>query len=390
MQLTNSSIYLRLLLSRPHAFNAETALACSIYSKITKRVKCAAPYKPSVPRVLNTRGTDHLNGHMLKPEHQSQIEAAAALLHRGGVIALPTETVYGLAADAANSEAVKRIFAIKGRPVDHPLIVHIADQSQLVYWASEVPHSAQLLANHFWPGPLTLILPRSQHVSDSITGGQDTVGLRVPNHPLTLAVLRAMGPHGAVAAPSANRYGRISPTTATHVQEELGNSVDMILDGGPCQVGLESTIVSCIGDKVTVLRPGGIPLSAIEKLLNQQIDVVDSSTAKIRVSGSVLSHYAPLTPLELVTHENLWHRADELKAQGLRVATLEYTPSNEVHSDISRTTMPSTAEAYGQCLYATLRQLDSEHFDRLLAETPPQSVEWLAVADRLKRASHRN
>jgi L-threonylcarbamoyladenylate synthase len=327
---------------------------------------------------------------MLKPEQQSQIEAAAALLHRGGVIALPTETVYGLAADASNPEAVKRIFAIKGRPADHPLIVHIADLSQLAYWASEVPHAALLLAQHFWPGPLTLILPRSKHVSNSITGGQDTVGLRVPNHPLTLGVLRAMGPHGAVAAPSANRYGRISPTTAAHVQEELGNSVDMILDGGPCQVGLESTIVSCMGDKVTVLRPGGVPVAAIEKLLQQHVEVVDSNTAKIRVSGSVLSHYAPRTPLELVTGENLWHRVDVLKAQGLRVATLEYTLFDEVHSDISRTKMPDTAEAYGQCLYATLRQLDNEHFDRLLAEAPPPTVEWLAVADRLKRASHRD
>lgn len=330
---------------------------------------------------------------MLKPEQQSQIEAAAAILRKGGVVAMPTETVYGLAADAANPAAVRRIFEIKGRPADHPLIVHIADESQLRYWASVVPKSAKLLARRFWPGPLTLILPRSQHVADVITGGQDTVGLRVPDHPVALALLRAMGENTALAAPSANRYGRISPTTAQHVRDELGDSVDMILDGGSCQVGLESTIVSCIGDHVIVLRPGGIPVSAIEEVLQHKVEVVDSSTAAIRVSGSVLSHYAPLTPLELVSHQDLWQRACELDTQGVRVATLEWSAPDEVHSThagIQRTTMPANPVIYGQMLYATLRQLDNEHYGRLLAEAPPQTVEWLAVADRLKRASHRD
>ena len=334
---------------------------------------------------------------MLKPELQAQIEAAAAILRKGGVVAIPTETVYGLAADASNPDAVKQIFAIKGRPADHPLIVHIAEKSQLKHWAREVPKSATLLARRFWPGPLTLVLPRSQHVSDIITGGQDTVGLRVPDHPVALALLRAMGQHGALAAPSANRYGRISPTTAAHVRDELGDSVDMILDGGPCQVGLESTIVSCISDSVTVLRPGGIPLSAIEEVLQHKVEVVDSSTASIRVSGSVLSHYAPVTPLELLPHASLWQRACELAAQGLRVATLEWSAPDEVHltnataahAGIHRSSIPANPVIYGQMLYATLRQLDSEHFDRLLAEAPPQTTEWLAVADRLKRASYR-
>lgn len=329
---------------------------------------------------------------MLKPEVQSAIDSAAAILRKGGVVALPTETVYGLAADATQPDAVKRIFAIKGRPADHPLIVHIADNSQLADWASEVPTAAQLLAEHFWPGPLTLILPRKPQVSDSITGGQDTVGLRVPNHPLTLAVLRAMGPHAAVAAPSANRYGRISPTTAAHVREELGDSVDMILDGGPCQVGLESTIVSCIGDKVNVLRPGGIPVTAIEQVLKHPVEITDSSTAKIRVSGSVLSHYAPLTLLELLPHKDLLERAQALSEQGLRVATLEWSAADEVnakHENFTRTRLPNNAAEYGQQLYATLRQLDNERFDCLLAETPPHTLEWLAVADRLLRASYR-
>jgi L-threonylcarbamoyladenylate synthase len=329
---------------------------------------------------------------MLEAELQSRIEAAAAILRKGGVVAIPTETVYGLAADASNPAAVKRIFEIKGRPADHPLIVHIADESQLAHWAREVPKSAKLLARQFWPGPLTLILPRSPHVSDGITGGQDTVGLRVPDHPVALKLLRAMGPQGGLAAPSANRYGRISPTTAAHVREELGDRVDMILDGGPCQVGLESTIVSCVGDTVTILRPGGISLAAIEEVLQHKVEIVDSATAKIRVSGSVLSHYAPATPLELIAGASLWQRACELKAQGLRIATLEWSAPDEVnstHADIVRTAMPANPVNYGQMLYATLRQLDNGHFDRLLAETPPQTATWLAVADRLKRASHR-
>ena len=334
---------------------------------------------------------------MLTPELQSRIETAAAILRKGGVVAIPTETVYGLAADAANPQAVKRIFEIKGRPADHPLIVHIADEAQLSHWAMDVPQSAKLLARHFWPGPLTLILPRSQHVSDAVTGGQNTVGLRVPDHPVALALLRAMGPNAALAAPSANRYGRISPTTAEHVREELGDSVDMILDGGSCQVGLESTIVSCLDGQVTVLRPGGIPLTALEEALQQKISVVDGTEAKIRVSGSLLSHYAPVTPLEVLPREDFWQRARDLQAQGLRIATLEWSapdailPQNTVnsqHANIERTTMPANPVAYGQLLYATLRQLDHAQFDRMIAEAPPQTVEWLAVTDRLRRASY--
>lgn len=335
---------------------------------------------------------------MLKPELLAQIETAAAILRQGGVVAFPTETVYGLGADASNPAAVRRIFKIKGRPADHPLIVHLSDKSQLSHWAREVPEAAYLLAEHFWPGPLTLILPRSPHVSDVVTGGQDTVGLRVPSHPVALALLRAMGPTAALAAPSANRYGRISPTTAAHVREDLGDSVDMILDGGPCEVGLESTIVSFVGNSATVLRPGGIPLANLEKVLQQKIAVTDSTGSGVRVSGSKLSHYAPVTPLEILSGGNLWQRACELEAQGMRVATLEWSAPNAVHltssghpehGRIVRTIMPADPAAYGQMLYATLRQLDGARFDRLLAEATPETTAWLAVADRLKRASYR-
>jgi len=315
---------------------------------------------------------------MLKPELQTQLDAAADLLRQGGVVAFPTETVYGLGADAANPTAIRRVFEIKGRPANHPLILHLADESQVSHWASTVPNSAKLLARRFWPGPLTLILPRSKHVTNAITGGQDTVGLRVPDHPVALALIRAMGQFGGLAAPSANRYGRISPTTAAHVREELGDKVDMILDGGACQVGLESTIVSCIGDSVTVLRPGGVPLPALEELLQQKIMVADSSSAEIRVSGSQLSHYAPLTPLELCHSANLWQRVAALGRQGMRIATIEWsTPYS----------MPANPVAYGQLLYATLRKLDEARFDLLLVEAPPATAAWMAVTDRLQRAS---
>jgi L-threonylcarbamoyladenylate synthase len=328
----------------------------------------------------------------------TQIEAAAERLRAGGVVALPTETVYGLAADASNPAAVKRIFEIKGRPADHPLIVHIGDVSQLRHWARDIPATAYLLAQHFWPGPLTLILPRQAHVSDVVTGGQDSIGLRVPKHPLALAVLRVMGEAAGLAAPSANRYGRISPTTAKHVYDELGETVDMILDGGACEVGLESTIVSCLGQEVALLRPGGVPRASLEKVLGYTIQVVDSATASVRVSGNKLSHYAPLTPLEMASRADLKQRLDSLLAQGLRVATLEWSATddvrnqnklNSVQSNSVRHLMPNDAVAYAQQLYASLRQLDEGHFDRLLAEAPPGDASWLAVADRLQRASYR-
>lgn len=335
---------------------------------------------------------------MFKPIPPSQIAAAADLLRKGRVVALPTETVYGLAADASNPDAVKRIFEIKGRPADHPLIVHIGDQSLLGHWAREVPAAAIILARHFWPGPLTLILPRSQHVSDIVTGGQDSVGLRVPNHPVALAVLHAMGATGGLAAPSANRYGRISPTTAAHVREELGDRVDMVLDGGACEIGLESTIVSCVGDDIILLRPGGIALATLEACLQQKIKGGDSAASSVRVSGNKLSHYAPLTRLEILPGAELWPHACVLEAQGLRVATMEWSTAdveagqNKVHSahaGIVRTFMPNDAVNYAQQFYAVLRQLDGARFDCLLAERPPQSAAWLAVMDRLQRASYR-
>jgi L-threonylcarbamoyladenylate synthase len=322
-----------------------------------------------------------------------RLTSTVALLRAGGVVAFPTETVYGLGADVSNPAALRRVFEIKGRPTDHPLIVHIAAASELPRWAREVPEQAWRLAEEFWPGPLTLILPRSECVSDSVTGGQDTVGLRVPDHPLALALLKALAPEKALAAPSANRFGRVSPTSAAHVCEELGDAVDMILDGGSCEVGLESTIVGFTGETAVILRPGGIPLGALAKVLDGSIAVSGDAKRAMRVPGSLSSHYSPATPLELQPCHDLVRRAFELEASGLRIALMgwssEYMRQARNPENIKAMHFPMPAEPldYGRKLYATLRFIDHQNFDHLLVEAPPDEPDWMAVADRLRRAS---
>lgn len=322
-----------------------------------------------------------------------QITAAAALLDAGGVVAFPTETVYGLGADISHPDAVDRIFRIKGRPTSHPLIVHISSLQDLPYWSQDIPEAAWKLVTHFWPGPLTLILQRSHHIPLNVTGGQETVGLRIPDHPVALDLLQ----HGAgnrkraLAAPSANRFGHISPTTAAHVREELGEAADMILDGGNCTVGLESTIVSFHNQTVTLLRPGGIPLAALEAVLGTPVTLSAGISTTIRVSGSMASHYAPDTPLEVLSASSLQQRARYLASQGLRVAVMARSSSLLTSLQDTVTSclaMPETVPAYGSRLYATLRQLDRQGFDCILAESPPTGTDWLAVTDRLQRASH--
>lgn len=321
----------------------------------------------------------------------NNIAAAAELLRTGGTVAFPTETVYGLGADISSPSAISKIFEIKQRPTNHPLIVHFADMFHLQHWASEIPESAWKLAEHFWPGPLTLILQRSNRIPTTVTGGQDTVGLRIPNHPIALDLLKTLGADTAVAAPSANRFGRISPTTATHVYEELGDTVGMILDGGACEIGLESTIVSFINDTPTIVRPGGILPDALADVLNGQIILANKNNLTERTPGSHDSHYAPTTPLEACSSEYITQHSLKLAAQGLRIIVITWSncmkniPSNK---NISRFCMSSEPQAYGNQLYATLHQFDREKFDRLLIETPPSSPNWLAINDRLQRASH--
>ena len=315
------------------------------------------------------------------------VARAVAVLEAGGLIGLPTETVYGLAADASNVSAVARIFAAKGRPADHPVIVHLADAAQMDDWANEIPQSARRLAAAFWPGPLTLILERAAHVQDAVTGGQATVGLRVPSDPLAHAVLAAFaqaraGCPAGIAAPSANKFGRVSPTTAQHVREEFGAAVDLVLDGGQSVVGIESTIVDCTVDPVRILRPGAITREQVAAVLEQVVSVDATDAATPRVSGSLEAHYAPRTPTCLIDAEDL---ADALKHHAdKRVALLAFTSAHSVQHRITASTQ---AQAYAHALYASLRELDAVGCDVLLVERPPAGAAWDAVNDRLRRAA---
>lgn len=317
------------------------------------------------------------------PVNPQTIQQAAALLRDGKLVAIPTETVYGLGADAANPEAVVKIFQAKGRPADHPLIVHLALDRQIRDWASDIPDSAWRLASAFWPGPLTLILPKQAWVSKAVTGGQDTVGLRVPAHPVASWLLRTFG--GGIAAPSANRFGRISPTLAAHVAEELGDSIDCILDGGPCLVGVESTIVDLTDRQPTILRPGRISHSQLESVL--ECDVALQSQHKIRAPGMLAAHYAPTTPALLCRREQLIDQFDSRCAQGQRVGVLSF---GEVLTDFPcqwQQHLSATPGAYEAALYQALRQLDQAQLDCILVQAPPQEEAWAAVNDRLGKAT---
>ncbi|QZA76441.1 threonylcarbamoyl-AMP synthase [Deefgea tanakiae] len=313
------------------------------------------------------------------------LSQALTLLRAGELVGIPTETVYGLAADASQPAAVAKIFAAKGRPNDHPVIVHIAGVEQLTDWAQNIPDSAYQLAEAFWPGPLTLILERQAHVSDSVTGGQNTVGLRAPAHPITHELLRQFG--GGLAAPSANQFGHVSPTTAEHVRHEFtDDQLKLILDGGACHVGVESTIVSLVGGVAKLLRPGGISRAAIETVLGTAIEHhTDQASAQQRVSGLLDSHYAPRTPLLLGSLSALLQVASREHSNGKKVVLLTQEENTTIAYPQHK--MPNNPTAYAQEIYATLRRLDQEQFDLLLLETPPQGAEWLAIHDRINRAA---
>lgn len=321
----------------------------------------------------------------------SRITQAVACLNHGELVAFPTETVYGLGAEISQAAAIEKLFSVKGRPKHHPLIVHFAHLADLDYWAENIPDYAWQLAEHFWPGPLTLILKKSVHVPSSVTGGQDTVGLRIPNHPLALALLTALGPHKALAAPSANRFGHISPTLASHVETDFGNTLGMILDGGACTVGVESTIIACISHPPVLLRPGGISPVAIEQAIKCSLST-KAAQASIRVSGSLASHYAPVTPLKIMDDESTINYLDILLQQGLRIGVLVHSPKLQAlfarRKNVRCIAMPDNPQDYARRLYATLRALDRQNLDHLIVEDVPEETEWLAIADRLQRASY--
>jgi L-threonylcarbamoyladenylate synthase len=316
------------------------------------------------------------------------IDSAARLLRDGQLVSFPTETVYGLGADARNADAVGRIFAAKGRPADHPLIVHIAAASVLPRWARAVPAAAHALAEAFWPGPLTLILPRAPTASDFVTGGQDSVGLRVPGHPVAQALLArfaALGGEG-IAAPSANRFGRVSATTAQHVADDFGLEVALILDGGPCRHGIESTIVAFANGEAVLLRPGAISVAQLERVLGHVPEAAGASSP--RASGTLATHYAPRTPARLMPSAELAAALGQLARPGAHIAVLAHSVAQPPLFAGAWFDAPAHDTAYAQQLYANLRALDALAADEIWIEAPPDGPEWHAVRDRLRRATH--
>jgi L-threonylcarbamoyladenylate synthase len=311
------------------------------------------------------------------------IARAVEILRAGGVIAFPTETVYGLGADAEHPDAVARVFAIKARPPGHPLIVHLGDAAALDVWCAEVPAVARRLAARFWPGPLTLVLQRSGRVPHVVTGGLDTVAIRVPRHEVALALLREF--RGGIAAPSANRYGRVSPTTAAHVRADLGGDVDVVLDGGPCQVGLESTIVDVSSGEPAILRPGGVTAEEIEEVVGRRVGV--RAGGPVRSPGQHPQHYAPRARVVIVDREKLGPRAAELLAAGRRVAVCGSGGADDGPRGVEHVVLdPGPADA-ARGLYAALREVDRRGCDVVLVTMPEEVGLGLAIADRLRRAA---
>jgi L-threonylcarbamoyladenylate synthase len=312
---------------------------------------------------------------------------AATVLRRGGLVAFPTETVYGLGADATNASAVRRLFAVKGRPPDHPVIVHVGANANIDEWADDAGDSARALARACWPGPLTVVVrKRSGIVVDEVTGGRATVGLRVPSHPLALELLDAFG--GAVAAPSANRFGRVSPTTAQHVRDDLGDDVDLVLDGGPSTVGIESTIVDCTGDVPAILRVGGVTRDAVERIVGAPVEL--RTRGEVAAPGTLASHYAPNARVELVERDDVVERAAELTGTRTRVAVLALEgdlPGTTEQERFVVLAPPRDVDEYARFVYQRLRDADASGMDVVLVVPPPDEGIGAAVRDRLARAA---
>lgn len=312
----------------------------------------------------------------------ADVAAAVAALAAGDIVGLPTETVYGLAADAANPEAIAKVYRVKGRPADHPLIVHVLGAEQARQWASW-NDAAQRLADACWPGPLTIVLRRRDDAPAWACSGQPTIALRAPSHPVARQVMQALARRGitGIAAPSANRFGRVSPTSPAHVRADLGDDVAVVVDGGDAAVGIESTIVDLSRDRPVLLRPGHVGPETIARVLG--VPVAEADREAPRVPGALPSHYAPVTPLELVAAGELAARSAQARARGQRVAAWSVEPVADAHWQ----RRPDDPEAMAQALYRTLRELDAAGVDLILVEAPPASVEWDAVRDRLTRAA---
>jgi L-threonylcarbamoyladenylate synthase len=323
------------------------------------------------------------------PTPQS-IAAAAQALRDGALVAFPTETVYGLGADARNPAALQRLFAAKRRPAEHPVIVHVASKVAAARWSRAMPSFAGALADAFWPGPLTLILPRADGVSDRVTGGQTSVGLRVPAHPVAQALLAAFAELGGdgIAAPSANRFGRISGTTAQHVADDFGDEVAVILDGGPCAHGLESTIVDCTREAPALLRPGAIGVAELTRVLGTPPDAPSGNAP--RASGTLATHYAPQTRSRLLAGDALRTALAHLGGPGAHIAVLAHSLTQPPSFEGTWFDAPTDSALYAHQLYSNLRALDAREADEIWIEEPPDGPDWIAVNDRLRRATHRN
>jgi L-threonylcarbamoyladenylate synthase len=312
---------------------------------------------------------------------EAAIARAVELVRAGEVVAFPTETVYGLGADASNADAVAKIFTLKGRPETHPVIVHLADAGALDAWTREIPSGARTLAATFWPGPLTMILKRAGDVLDAVTGGQDTVGIRIPSHPVAKQLLAAFG--GGIAAPSANKFGRVSPTTAMHVFSDFVHAVPLVLDGGASAVGIESTIVDFSGEHPRLLRPGGVPAAAIEEALGAPLAPADDAAP--RAPGSHALHYAPRAQLKLVRRVEMLETLSSHK--GRRIGALALEVSVPRLNQALQRVVPVVAVQYAHELYSALRALDAQNVDVILVEAPPKTPAWQAINDRLARAA---
>lgn len=321
---------------------------------------------------------------MTAPQHD--VARAVEILRAGGLVAFPTETVYGLGADASSEAAVRRLYAVKGRPPGHPVIVHLRGADALGDWVAEVPDGARTLAQACWPGPLTLVLRRAPGVVDQVTGGRDTVAVRVPDQPVALALLRAFG--GGVAAPSANRFGRVSPTTAAAVRADLGDDVDVVLDGGPCRVGVESTIVDWSGDEPAIRREGGVTRDEVEALLGAPIAVRTGEAGGAAAPGTLPSHYAPRARVDLAADDaDVVRQVGAATARGERAGVLGVRARAALASGAVVLASPATVEEYARVLYGALRAADDAGLDVVVAVLPDARGLGAAVADRLRRAA---
>lgn len=316
----------------------------------------------------------------------TDIPLAVEQLKCGQLVAFPTETVYGLGADASNSAAIEKVFKVKGRPSDHPVIVHIANAEQLSSWARDIPSIAWQLTKAFWPGPLTVILLKQPDVSELITGGQDTIGIRIPNHPTTLQLLQQFG--SGIIGPSANKYGRVSPTNAKHVETDLGNDIELILDGGTCTVGIESTIIDLSGPQPVIMRTGAISADDIAKVLNIDVTINTNTKNKIRTPGSHAVHYAPVTPVILINDIDIESTIKTYITQNKSFSVISFQAKpNYLDQSIYWQQVEKNAVDYAHNLYANLRVHDQLNNSVIIIENIPTDDAWLAIADRLCRAS---